>query len=112
MRFSLLGGYALRPDPNPLLNKTPLPTAPEAIAAILSRPSNFDISTGLLEAARQQLLDFVTRYDVTAIVVDTTEAKPAATVADLVSSIFGPPLRSGPLDVWSLAAPNRAAAST
>jgi hypothetical protein len=111
MRFSLVGGYALRPDPNPALNKTPLPSAPAAIAAIMGRPANSDISAGVLKAARHELLDFVARYDVTTIVVDTTESTPSATVADLLSRIFGAPLRSGPLDVWRLAAPNQATAS-
>ena len=104
MRFSLLGGYALRPASNPALNKAPLPLEPAAIPAILSRSPNSDISEGLLGAARQQMLVFVARHHVTAIVVETTEADPAATIADLLSNLFGPPLRSGLLDVWSITA--------
>ena len=113
MRFSLVGGYALRPDSNPALNKTPLPLPPDAIAAILNRPAQSDMaisdmSEGLLDVVRQQLLDFVARYHVTTIVVEADDTKPVETLADIFSGIFGPALRTGQLDVWSIAAHRRA----
>jgi hypothetical protein len=86
--------------------------SPNAIPTILSSPANSDVPLGLLGTARKQLLGFVARYHVTAIVVDTTRAMPAATVVNFFSSEYGPPLRTGPLDVWSLAAYDRATAST
>lgn len=104
MRFSLIGGYALRPDPNPALNKTPLPLTPGAVPALLNAAGDDDVATGLPDAARRQLRGFLSRYHITAIVVDTTERKQAAPVVTLFSTALGGPRRSGPLDVWGVAA--------
>ena len=106
MRFSLLGGYALRPDRDPALNKTPPPLTPAAVPELLSAAAGGAVSPGLVDAAHRQLVTFVLRYRVTTVVVQTTPpSKATATVIGLFSSVYGDPRRIGAFAVWNAAEP-------
>jgi hypothetical protein len=102
LRFSLLGGDALRPFPVPQQDKLPAMLSPKAVLDILlgAWPATLPGSTSAsLAEAEAELPAFAGRYHVTTILVDLAGRQPQRVVA-MCRAVYGPPLRYGRLLVW------------
>ncbi len=105
MRFSLLGGYVLTPlGGGTGQTKVPGLLSPTAVPTLLLNawPETQVVGTTgtSLTAAREQLPAFVRRYHLTAVIVELAGQDPGQVVT-LFTSVYGPPVRDGRLDVWT-----------
>ncbi len=104
MKFSLLGGYVVRPLGRHGQTKAPPLLAPTAVPELLldawpemqvqgsSRPH--------FSNARSQLPAFVRHYHISAIVVQMAGHDPLQVVS-LVESVYGRPVEEGNFDIWA-----------
>jgi hypothetical protein len=110
LRFSLLGGYALRPVHRALYDKQPAVLSPGAVIDTLlgAWPARLPGSAPASPArARAMLPMFVHRYHVTTLLVDLAGNRPHR-VIDLFRDVYGRPLRLGRLLIWDdLRSPRR-----
>jgi hypothetical protein len=103
MRFSLVGGYAVRPLPNGTGTKVPPLLPPTAVPSFLldAWPETQVTGTQLasFEGAKYALRDFVARYDISTLVAQMAGRHPNQVIA-MVTSVYGRPVRNGGLDFW------------
>ncbi len=103
MRFSLLGGYVVRPLQDGDGTKVPPLLSPPAVPSLLLEDWPELQVTGTqpasLDRARSDLRAFVARYHVSTVVVERAGRRPGQVIA-LVSSVYGPPVSEGNLDFW------------
>ncbi|HTT89654.1 MAG TPA: hypothetical protein VMF65_08855 [Acidimicrobiales bacterium] len=103
MRFSLIGGYVVRPLPNGSGTKVPPLLSPAAVPSFLldawpelqvtgTQPASFD-------SAKSELREFVSRYRISTVVAQVAGRRPSQVIA-MVSSVYGRPVRKGDLDFW------------
>jgi hypothetical protein len=100
--FSILGGYAVRPLADLRQTKGSPILTPHVVVNLLYRafgPPARSISKPLMKAGRAALPQFVQRYHVTTLLVDTSAGR-AHGIVVLFRSVYGPPTRYGQLDVW------------
>jgi hypothetical protein len=103
MRFSLLGGYAVRPLGHQAA-KTPPLLAPVAVEALLLDAwPDHQLTDGVhvspADAARA-LPTFVRRHHVSAVIVDDAGRDPGRVIR-LFSDVYGPPRHFGPIELWT-----------
>jgi len=103
LRFSILGGYALRPYRDPEWNKLPPLLAPrpvldELLSAWPAHLPGWRRTTPAL--ARRDLPRFVRRWHITDILVQRAGRRPEL-IARLVRAVYGRPVRLPGLLVWN-----------
>jgi hypothetical protein len=112
LRFSLLGGYAVRPAGGGASKAPPL-LQPEAVQGLLlgawPDPQLTGTTRTSVAAAAAALPTFVRRHRVSAVVVERAGRNPGE-VIDLFTRVYGPPRRFGPIDLWTGLAPTAAPA--
>jgi hypothetical protein len=104
LRFSLLGGYALRPFGQPALDKEPAMLKPTAVQDLLlsSWPAHLEGSRRVtVRKAELALPAFVRRYHVTTLLVDVAGRSPQR-VERAFTTVYGKPYRYGNLLVWDI----------
>jgi hypothetical protein len=103
LRFSLLGGYAVRPLADHHTTRQPALLPPNAVLDLLLISDRTASIPGLQPAspaeAEAALPRFVARYGVTTLFVDVS-APNANIVVSVFRSVYGPPHQYGRLDVW------------
>jgi hypothetical protein len=103
MRFSLVGGYVVRPLPDGDGTKVPPLLFPGAVPSFLleawSQPGAARAQLASFDDAKSMLREFVARYDISTVVVQTVGHRPNQVVA-MVSTVYGRPVRRGDIDFW------------
>ena len=103
MRFSLIGGYVVRPLPNGTGTKVPPLLLPPAVPSFLLDAWPEIQVTGTqrtsLDGAEDQLREFVARYDISTVVAEIAGRHPSQVIA-MVSSVYGGPVRKADIDFW------------
>ncbi len=103
MRFSLVGGYVVRPLPDGNGTKVPPLLFPPAVPSFLleswSEPRAPSTQLASFEDAKSQLREFVARYDISTVVAQAAGRRPSQVIA-MVSSVYGRPIRKGDIDFW------------
>jgi hypothetical protein len=102
MRFSLVGGYVVRPLPDGSGTKVPPLLFPSAVPSFLLEAWSGPVPSAQLasfEDAKSQLREFAARYDISTVVAQAAGRRPSQVVA-MVSSVYGRPVHRGDIDFW------------